>query len=121
MKDDKKEKELPKSIEANYTKDRDYRRVYVNGVYGGMTPKGELLFDLFHEYGNYPEIVTYEIKDGRLGAEISKLPKQTSLVRERKIGVIVPLDSAENIARWILEKVEEIRRITKEAESEGGD
>lgn len=120
MKDDKKEKELPKSIEANYTKDRDYRRVYVNGVYGGMTPRGELLFDLFHEYGNIPEIITFEIKDDRLGAEISKLPKQSFLVRERKVGVIVSLDSAESIAHWILKQVEEIRSITKEAESKGG-
>jgi hypothetical protein len=79
-----------------------------------MTPRGELLFDLFHEYGEFPDTITYKIKDGRLGDETSRTPKQASFVRERKVGIIVPLDSAESIARWILNKVEEIKNMTEE-------
>jgi hypothetical protein len=119
MNDEKKNEERPKSIEITYTTDRDYRQTYVNGIVGGMTPRGELRFDLFHEYVEVPNQVTYELTGRGLGEELSKIPEKSPLVRERKIGLTIPIESAESIALWILDKVKEIREIREEAEKGG--
>ena len=44
------DKEQPEKIDVEYEYDPDYRLVAANGLFGGVTPRGELRIDFFAEY-----------------------------------------------------------------------
>ena len=109
--------ELPKKVKFVYKQPDDYKIVYANGIYGGPTPRGEFKFDLFHEYGPAPESELHYVKeDGSVGGKVESEAsvEEAIVIRERKIGVVMELRHAKNIASWMLTKIQEIEERREE-------
>jgi len=99
-----------RKIVFEHTKSPDYRKIYVNGAWGGVTPKGELNFELFQEKHVLPEKIVHAINpDGTLGRELAREPGTEVPVvqREAQAYVTMSIDSARSIANWMLEKVKD--------------
>ena len=117
---------LPKTIKYVYTKSDDHKVIYVNGVHGGVTMQGEIAFDLFLEQRDATDFEVHKIdEDGTLGPRIKSEPKTKSeeqgqivLIREEKVGIVMSRDAAENIAKWILAKVERLDSHVQQKTSE---
>ena len=64
------------NIIFKYIFEDDYNPKYVNGAYGGITPKGEIIVIFFLERHGLPKSETISIsEDGKLGDEIEREPK----------------------------------------------
>lgn len=97
-------------IEFFFEYEPTYRVVPVNGAWGGLTPRGELKLDFFVESVQTPERIKNRMAgDGRLGDEISRIPERR-IVRRLQIGILVGIEEAESIARFILGRVEELKK-----------
>lgn len=112
---------LPETAKVIYKKSPDYNIVYVNGVYGGLTGKGELRFDFFQEFHPFPDEETLEITDeGKLGNPI--LPDEDSeqfeLIREKQFGVVMSMNFAQSLYQWLEDKLEAYERIKANLEGE---
>ena len=104
------------TIKFKYIFPDDYNPKYVNGAYGGITPKGEIAVNFYLERQGLPISQTYEVSsEGNLGDEIHKEPidLQTSMVRYVDTGILLNLNSAKEIISWLSEKVEILERTNK--------
>jgi hypothetical protein len=111
---------LPETIKFIYTKSPDYKVIYSNGIYGGLTGNLELRFDLFQEFKQFPSEETREInEDGSVGRLISESQdsQQLEIIREKQIGVIMTITTAKALHKWLEEKLKIYAQIeTKEVE-----
>jgi hypothetical protein len=117
-----KDVEAPKKITFRFQQDEDYRLIPVNGVWGGVTPRGDIKVDFFHESTSQPEVVTQEVTpDGVLGKEVERIPSK-SIDRTVLVGMVLSLEHAESISRWLQDKAREVRerREATGREKEGG-
>lgn len=101
-------------VRFRYEFANDYRIIHAAGVVGGTTPSGNLKLDLYTEFGSSPDEDEWTLKpDGTLNEQVI-LPQDTDIIkiiRQKQMGVIVGIDEAENIAKWLLEKVKEAREL----------
>ena len=105
-----------KSVDFHYIKTNNYRTYYANGVFGGITPRGELQIDFFVERQVIPQIATYKATDdGNLG-EISKIEGKSGFVREIDCGVLLNMDVAISFHQWLGQKIDEYIKIKQEKE-----
>jgi len=103
-------------IEFHYLKTNSYRSFHVDGIFGGITPKGNIYMELFLERAPTPKSIVREFNDdGSLGKELSRQCK-TGLIREVEAGVVVDLATAEAIRNWLTNKIKVLksRSSTKE-------
>ena len=105
-------------ITFRYEKDEDYRLIPVNGVWGGATPRGDILVDLFHESYTLPKVVTHAVTpDGQLGKEVKRIPTD-EIQRKVLVGMVLTAEQAESIGRWLLGKARNVRERTLEKGSD---
>ena len=116
--------ETPKTITIHFRKDKDYRVLSVNAIWGGVTPRGDIMVDLCHESQPQPDAVTHELTPAGLGAEIERTPPTTSIQRTVLVGVVLTAEHAESIGLWLQEKAREYRELrsgVSAGEKGGGD
>ena len=90
------------NIRFDYHQCADYSPEYVNGCYGGKTPKGEVVLNFFKEGFSIPESEVYRLTDdGELGERVSIIPEDAPFVRTISCGVIMSEKSAREIYEWL--------------------
>jgi len=105
-----------KEIEFHYLKTNNYRSYHVDGVFGGITPNGNIYMELFLERGPTPRSVLHEFNsDGSLGKELSRQGK-TGLIREVEAGVVLNPATAEAIRSWLAQKIQLLQSRASEVE-----
>jgi len=78
----------------------------VNGVYGGITPRGELICHFFCEYTPPPSEEAFPItENGKLGQKEEHVKSEIEFTRELRVGIVLNPIQAESIANWMLDKV----------------
>src|SRR5438128_214222 len=99
MSDEKESKE--KQIKFVYEYDPDYRLIPCNGVWGGVTPRGDFRIDFMVESQAIPDYVinSYDAEAEKLGEEIEREPRH--LVRHLQVGILMTLENAETLAGWL--------------------
>lgn len=108
-----------RQVKFVYRRAADYRIIPANGVWGGVTPRGDLLAEFYVESLTTPETVTHLVRaDGRLGEELSRAPAQRPFVREVQVGLVLSLAQAESIGKWLVNKAEEFKRAKGQQEEE---
>lgn len=101
-----------KKIKFVFHRTADYRMVAANAVWGGITPRGDILAEFAVEGFENPETVTNLVKsDGALGDELSRTPRETNVRRELQVGVILSGRTAESIGQWLLIKAAELKKL----------
>lgn len=109
-----KKAKRPEKVEFTHVKPDDYKAVYVNGVWGGITTRGDLFCNFFYEYNDVPEKVQMAIDEkGKIGKIISPVVKIPRVRRDLKVAVIMNPEQAVSIANWILQKVKEFQESKK--------
>lgn len=100
--------ESPKEIVFRHIRADSFRTVAANGVHGGVTGRGDFRFDFFVEYTGLPETVTHSVTPDGLGPQIDRSPERPDVIRESQVGVVMHVEQARNLARWILERTKTI-------------
>ena len=111
--------DTPTKITFRFEKDENYRLIPVNGVWGGPTPRGDIMVDLFHESYARPEVVAHEVTPGgQIGKQVEHTPT-IEIRRKIFVGMVLTVEQAESIGRWLREKAREVREQTPK--TGGGD
>jgi len=99
-----------KEIKFIHKRSDDYKLIYANGVFGGPTPRGEIVCHFFVEAFDIPESQTFELtKEGKIGKQIKTEAEKVPVTRELKVGIVLRPDVAENVANWLIEKVKKLK------------
>ena len=113
----------PTRITTTFTKSPLHRVVHGSGVWGGLTPQGELRLSFFNEMQTLPEAAIYDVTPSETGpypvteAKEERIGGQ-DLTREIEVDVVVGINVARSIHRWIGEKLTEYDRIMEAREQE---
>ena len=97
------------TAEVFFEYDKDYRIIATNGVSGGTTSRGDIQLDFFVERLGILEVARNKASEGgRLGAEIERKPEKR-LIRKLKIGVLMSVEDAELLAKFLKDKIGEMK------------
>lgn len=102
-------------VTFNYIKSNFFRVIHVDGVHGSPTPKGQLQMAIFNERLPIPQQVSHSInKDKQLGGEIfDERVGRTGIIREVEVELLMSLDTAKAINRWLDEQIKQIESLVK--------
>jgi len=107
-------------VAFDYIKGDDFRVIWADGAIGGVTPRGYIHCALYAERQAIPRRQVHALEKiddstSTLGAEIpDKRISRGSIVREMACDVFMSVESAERLAHWLLERVDEVKRRQKE-------
>jgi len=98
-----------------------YKNVHVDGVFGGITPKGLINISFYLERGAIPKKIINSITEkNTIGSEISREGKE-GIIREIECGVILDINTAKLINKWLSDKIKEHKKIfSKKKENHKG-
>ena len=105
------ETKVPSQVEFFFELDKDYRIVAANGVWGGITTRGQIHLDFFVEKQAIPDSVVNQVKEDGVIGEIISIRPQKKIVRRMQVGVILSEHEAGNLAEFLKSRLEELQKI----------
>ena len=100
-------------IDFHYLKTSSYRTYHVDGIFGGLTPQGNLYAEIFLERKPTPTMIRQKVKEtGELGDEVLREGK-SGFIREIECGLIMNIDSAKDFHKWLGDRIAEFDKIFK--------
>jgi len=116
-----------KKVRFIFDKPDDLEPIYVNGVYGGMSPRGDLTCHFFYESAEIPKEEKVGIVGGKPDFEdierIERIERKSTEViyrREIRASLIIPVHQISSVANWMLDKLKASKIIVEnEKEKEG--
>jgi len=107
-----------RQIHFSYEYEPTYRLFPANGIWAGITPRGDLRLDFFVESHVVPsEVVHLVSPEGKIGNELRRVPggaQGRNYVRRMQAGILLSLDHADNIADFIKSQVRDFRKRQEE-------
>jgi len=108
-----KSEEILEKVKFKFKFDKSYNPTYINGAFGGITPKGEIAMNFFLERHAIPNEQTYLVTDeGTLGEEVKEERKpddhKISFVRYVETGVVFDYRTAKELQIWLNDKIAQI-------------
>ena len=100
--------DTPEAIDFHFVKSAHFRVIHADGVWGGVTPSGNIALSIFSERLPIPTIVKNRIKDGnQVGEEIAEERNtRTGVVREVETELIMNKATATVFLDWLKRYVE---------------
>ena len=108
-------KQQPSEIRIEWEYDKDYRLVPANGMWGGITPRGDLRIEFFVEVVPTPgsgETALFHDASGSY-KEGRKTPEKATVVRKIQVGVMIPPHQIPSFVEWFKDKARQLK-ITSE-------
>lgn len=111
----KKEKTVSsKELTFNYVKTPSYRTYHVDGIYGGLTPNGNVYCELFIDRNVTPQTVVHELdENGKLSGVPKKKTGKTGYIREIECGIIMDIEAALTMKEWLGDKIDQYQKTLK--------
>ena len=102
---DPRDMERSEEVNIKFKTSDDHHTVYSNGVYGGMTSRGDLHMDFVTDRSERPKSQTFKVnKDGSLGRQVDE-EGGDDVIRERQVSVFLKPENAFSIATWMIAKL----------------
>lgn len=99
--DDIIDKNVDGKITFKYVYPEDLRDLYVNGMWGGVTPRHEIYVHFYSERHPIPKTVVHSVKkDGTLGPE-EEVVKGGDVVRFIQSSIVMDLQTAISFRDWL--------------------
>lgn len=98
------------TFKVKYIFKDDYNPKFINGAYGGISPRGEIVVNFYLERIAIPNSQTFKIVDGKREEQIDSEPKDhsKSIVRFVENGIILDYNNAKEIHRWLGEHIKKL-------------
>jgi hypothetical protein len=109
-------KSAEQKVAFDYIKGQQFKVIHADGAIGGLTAQGNIQFALYSERRAIPRRMVHMLKsDGSLSDAVpSETVSRDAIVREMDVSVVVSPDTATSIAKWLLERVEELKKLKGE-------
>jgi hypothetical protein len=104
----------PAELTFHYLKSNYFRVVHSDGVYGGLTPTGDVMMTFWSQRNAIPKEVTHALTaDGSVGEELRREGK-SGIVREAEVSVVFSIQVAQELATWLQDKIVKHGEITEQ-------
>lgn len=109
---------VPDRVEFHYIKSPFFRSVHVDGVIGGITPRGLIHMAVFSERPAIPTKSVLEVlPSGQLGDEVRELREgKDGFAREMEMDLFMGLDTARQIVLWFQQRIGELEVLREKAD-----
>jgi hypothetical protein len=109
----RKESQGRSEIKFDYIKSQYFRVIHADGAIGSVTPAGFIHFALYNERSAIPRQITHLVKpDGTLGERVfEETVGRETIVREMDVDVVLSITVAENLRKWLGEKIKEAKTL----------
>jgi hypothetical protein len=108
---------MEQTVKCKYIFERNYNPKYVNGAYGGISSRGEIIVNFYLERTPLPHSQTFTITDGLVTSEVLEEAEPNdhakSVVRVVESGVILDYANAKEIYRWLGEHLKNLEQLNK--------
>jgi len=102
---------MPKKVKVIFKNSPDYKKYGVTGVWGGVSPTGNVMAEFFIDTTANPDTVDYEVSDEGKHEEVSRagdtIDDVRLVVRELQTGVILTPKDAFTAGSWFIQKAVE--------------
>jgi len=111
-------------LKFNYIKTANFRAIAVDGVIGGLTPTGRIQMVPWTERLPIPQQVVNQLLPAERGAftigeeVLSERVCRPGLIRDTEVCLMIDLKTAEQMVKWLHERIEEARGATSKPETE---
>lgn len=103
---------MSNQIKFKYKFPENYNPIYINGAHGGVNSQGEIIANFYFERIPVPNALTHSINnDGTLGDinEIDPKDLGASLVRYVQSGIVMNLETAQQLHTWLGERIDQAK------------
>ena len=107
-----------KTFTLKYIIPDDLRDYYINGAYGGLTPRNEISMHLFSERRPIPLSSTHTINKDDSLSKHEKPEYGADLIRLVQSSVVMDVSTAKAIRDWLDNKIKFIEKTEGKKESE---
>jgi len=92
-----------------------FRVIYADGVYGGLSPAGQIRMTLFNERYAIPTHMEHALSPhGHVGEEdLSARVCRSNIVRELEADVVMNLETAKLLHSWLNDKISQLEEVLK--------
>lgn len=91
-------------VKASFTKSEEHTKFYTNGVYGGKTPRGDIMVEFYTERNNLPTSQIYEVEESQRIGRLKSTQGAQGIIREREATAFMGPENAKSIGSWLLAK-----------------
>lgn len=105
--------ERARILKFHYLKSVHFRVVHVDGITGGIAPRGGIQMAVFNERAPIPQQVTHEFTpQNTLGPEdVTKRVVRDGVVREVEVNLMMGLEIAKSIRDWLTEQIRQLEQL----------
>ncbi len=105
-------KNLSDTIDIHYLKTNNYRTYHVDGIFGGITPDAKKVYlELFVQRSATPNKIEHAVtQEGAVGKETGHRVGKEGLVREIESGLIMDLEVAEILKKWLDKQIKSCKK-----------
>ena len=98
-------------IEVHYIKNNDFRTVFGSGVFGGITPQGQMNINFFTERASIPSKVVYAVNQVGDPLQLTEIDREgkDGIIREVQFGILMDMSMAITFREWLDSKIQEFR------------
>jgi len=103
-------------VRFKYIFPKEYNPVYINGAYGGIGPRGELVINFYLERSPVPNEEVRNLREnGSIGEQVKVEPSdlQDTIVRYIDSGVVMNYETAKVIHEWLGKHIQLMETIKK--------
>ena len=110
--------EESREIEVHFLKTAGYRTYYIDGAFGGVTPRGKVYIELFLERGATPNKVVYEVRQDSDTLTEKLREGKDGIVREIECGLVMDVRAAIALKDWLTTRIEEFKQLSNPIEDD---
>jgi len=101
----------PTKVKFVYKKAEDYQQCFVNGAYGGFSPRGDFICDFFFEFKELPTEQEANVKpeSNELDYIKGQPPETAEFVREVRLGIVMTPQELINLRDWMNKRIDEMK------------
>lgn len=101
-------------ITFHYKKTPAYRSYHVDGIFGGLTPRGKIYCELFIDRNPTPKTAVHALsEDGYLDGTPKGTTGLEGVIREIECGIIFDIDTAKTFKEWLDNKITQYNKTLK--------
>lgn len=106
------------NIKFKYIFKDNYNPKYVNGAFGGVSPRGEIVVNFYFERIALPNSQTFKVEKEKIQGEVTEerepVDHNNSFVRVIENGIIFDYSNAKEFHRWLGEHLRKLEEINKD-------
>jgi hypothetical protein len=100
--------DAPQRIKFHYIKGQQFRVVHVDGLIGGVTPKGLIHIAVYSERPAIPQVTEHVLSEAGVLGDIASQEGKEGIVREIDVDLMITRTTAVEFRDWLTERIKDI-------------